>query len=121
DGHPLINGRFGDYPTMLVNSMLFDNVEVVAGPTAYAPEINYGIGGTLNFQTGMPTRKPSGEAMYGIDNTGGSYANLRYSASTNDGRLGYLFNFVSYGTQGPLHNFPTNFAVSPGTSIDGYG
>jgi iron complex outermembrane receptor protein len=69
DGFPLINGSHGDYPTMFVNSLLFDDVEVVKGPTAFAPEINYGIGGTLNFRTGNPTATFTGSVLYGVDLT----------------------------------------------------
>ncbi|MGZ3530071.1 MAG: TonB-dependent receptor [Vulcanimicrobiaceae bacterium] len=121
DGHPLINGKNGDYPTMLVNSMLFDNIEVVEGPTAYAPEINYGIGGTLNFRTADPSMRPSGSLTYGVDNQSGSFANLRYSGRTTNGKLGYVLNLVTYGTQGPLNNYPSYFALPANTVINGYG
>lgn len=121
DGHPLINGRNGDYPTMLVSSLLYDNIEVVEGPTAYAPEINYGIGGTLNFRTGNPTARSSGQTIYGVDNMSGSFAQLKYSNTIANGKLGYLFNFASYGTQGPLNQYPSYFALPAGTTINGFG
>lgn len=119
DGHPLINGQHGDYPTMLVDSRLFDSVEVVEGPTAYAPEINYGIGGTLNFRTADPSAHPVGELHYGIDTQGGVFADVRYSNTV--GKLGYLFDFVSSGTQGPLRSEPTRVALPAGSTITGYG
>jgi hypothetical protein len=121
DGHPLINGKNGDYPTMLVNSLLFDDVEVVKGPTAYAPEINYGIGGTLNFRTGDPTYQPSGSLLYGVDNTSGSFANLRLSDTILNGKLGYLVDLVTYGTQGPLNNYQSYVALPKGAILNGYG
>ncbi len=105
DGHPLINGARGDYPTMLVDSLLFNDIEIVKGPTAYAPEINYGIGGTMNFRTADPTDRPTGLALFGFDNFSGSFGDLRLSDTI--GRLGYVFNVTSYGTQGPLNNVPT--------------
>jgi hypothetical protein len=116
DGHPLINGARGDYPTMLVNSLLFDDVEIVKGPTAYAPEINYGIGGTLNFVTGEPTASPSGRLLLGFDNQSGSFANLRLSNTVANGKLGYLFDFVTDGTQGPLRSTPTSVTLPYGTT-----
>jgi outer membrane receptor protein involved in Fe transport len=105
DGHPLINGARGDYPTMLVNSLLFQDIEIVKGPTAYAPQINYGIGGTMNFRTSDPTVNPTGIAVLGFDNFSGTVGDLRLSDTI--GKLGYVFNITSYGTQGPLNNTPT--------------
>jgi outer membrane receptor protein involved in Fe transport len=119
DGRPLINGRNGDYPTMLVNSLLFDSIEVVEGPTAFAPQINYGIGGTLNFVTGNPTLHRSGHMTYGIDNMAGSFAQLRLSDTIANGKLGYLMTFATYGSQGPLNNYQSNFALPAGTKING--
>ena len=119
DGRPLINGRNGDYPTMLVNSLLFDSIEIVEGPTAYAPQINYGIGGTLNFRTGDPTLHRTTRAVYGFDNMSGSFAQLRLSDTIANGRLGYLFTFASNGSQGPLNNYPSYFALPAGTRING--
>ena len=107
DGHPLINGGKGDYPTMLVNSLLFNDIEVVKGPTAYANEINYGIGGTLNFVTGSPTLTSTGVAVAGFDNQSGSFGEMRFSDTVANGRLGYLVSLVRYGTDGPLDNVPT--------------
>jgi Carboxypeptidase regulatory-like domain/TonB-dependent Receptor Plug Domain len=119
DGHPLINGSHGDYPTMLVNSLLFDDIEVVKGPTAYAPEIDYGIGGTLNFRTGEPTRTLTESSMFGVDTTSGQFAALRVSDTF--GKVGVLLGFVSYGTQGPLQSYPSLVFLPVGTNIGGLG
>lgn len=119
DGHPLINGTKGDYPLMLVNSLLFDDVEVVKGPTAYADEVNYGIGGTLNFVTGEPTLTPSGTLLAGFDNDQGSFGELRLSDTLLNGKLGYLFSVVRNGTNGPLDNYPTYVTLPNGTKING--
>lgn len=115
DGFPLINGSHGDYPTMFVNSLLFEAVEVVKGPTAFAPEINYGIGGTLNFRTANPTASFGGNALYGADSSGGSFAAVH--ASDTLGKLGFAFALASYGTQGPLQNLPTYVTPSTGWTI----
>lgn len=119
DGHPLINGSHGDYPVMLVDSLLFDDIEIAKGPSAYASEIYYGIGGTMNFRTGDPTLEPMTRVLYGVDNQDGSFANIRSSGT--EGRLGWVIDLASYGTAGPLRNFASEFAVAKGTSIDGYG
>ena len=119
DGFPLINGGKGDYPTMLVNSLLYSDVEVVKGPTAYANEINYGIGGTLNFVTGQPSLTPHDSVVAGFDNQSGSYFALRLSDTIAHGKLGYLFAVVRYGTSGPLSNYPTYVTLPSGTKING--
>jgi len=105
DGFPLIAGKSGDYDTPLVNSLLFNDVEIVKGPTAYANEINYGIGGTLNFVTGNPTLTPHDTLIAGIDNQQGAFGELRLSDTI--GKVGYLFALVRSGTNGPLDNYPT--------------
>ncbi len=117
DGHPLINGARGDYPTMLVNSLLFDDVEIVKGPTAYAPEINYGIGGTLNFRTGDPTPQQSGSMLLGFDNYSGTIGSVRLSDTI--GKLGYLLDYASYGTDGPLQQYPSYISLPKGALVNG--
>jgi outer membrane receptor protein involved in Fe transport len=119
DGFPLINGSHGDYPTMFVNSLLFDDVEVVKGPTAFAPEINYGIGGTLNFRTGNPTAKLSADVLYGVDFDSGSFANVRFADTL--GKFGFYIDLASYGTQGPLQNAPTYVTPGAGWAIGNFG
>lgn len=119
DGHPLINGGRGDYPTMLVNSLLFSDIEVVKGPTAYANEINYGIGGTLNFVTGTPTLTPQGTLIAGFDNQSGSFGELRLSDTLFNGKLGYLVALVRSGTDGPLNGYPTYVTLPSGSHING--
>lgn len=119
DGHPLINGAKGDYPTMLVNSLLFSDIEVVKGPTAYANEINYGIGGTLNFVTGTPSLTPQDTLIAGFDNQSGSFGELRLSDTLFDGKLGYLVALVRSGTDGPMNDYPTYVSLPSGSKING--
>ncbi|HUN30344.1 MAG TPA: TonB-dependent receptor [Alphaproteobacteria bacterium] len=119
DGHPLINGARGDYPTMLVNSLLFSDVEVVKGPTAYANEINYGIGGTLNFVTGAPSLTPQGALVAGFDNQSGSFGELRLSDTLFNGKLGYLVALVRSGTDGPLNEYPAYVTLPAGSKVNG--
>jgi hypothetical protein len=121
DGHPLINGRFGDYPIMFVNSFLLDGIEIAQGPTANASSINYGIGGTVNYRTAQPTRQTMGNALFGTDGYGGNYSNLRYSGTTANGKLGFVFDYATYGTRGPLNSYASQITLPPGTTIAGYG
>jgi outer membrane receptor protein involved in Fe transport len=121
DGHPLINGRFGDYPIMFVNSFLLEGVEIAQGPTANAAQINYGIGGTVNFRTAEPTRETIGDAIVGTDGYGGGYSNFRYSGTALGGKLGFVLDYAAYGTRGPLNNYQSQISLPPGTTINGYG
>jgi hypothetical protein len=117
DGHPLISGTSGDYDTPLINSLLFDDIEIVKGPTAYANEINYGIGGTLNFVTGTPSLTAHDTLIAGIDNQQGAFAELRLSDTV--GKVGYIIALVRSGTNGPLDDYPTYVTLPSGSKING--
>lgn len=121
DGHPLINGRFGDYPIMFVNAFLLDGIEIAQGPTANAAQINYGIGGTVNFRTAESTRQTMGDLLVGTDGYGGGYSNVRYSGTSANGKLGFVFDYAVYGTRGPLNGYNSQIALPPGTVVNGYG
>lgn len=121
DGHSMINGTHGDYPIMFVNGFLLDGIEVQKGPSANAPEINYAIGGTLNFRTAEPTATPVEAAVLGFDGWGGAYSNLRYSGTAANGRLGFIFDYATYGTRGPLNDYASKIALPSGSTIAGYG
>jgi outer membrane receptor protein involved in Fe transport len=117
DGFPLIAGKSGDYDTPLVNSLLFQDVEIVKGPTAYANEINYGIGGTINFVTGAPTLTQHDTVIAGFDNQQGAFGELRLSDTI--GRFGYVVALVRSGTNGPLNDYPTYVTLPSGTKVNG--
>jgi len=119
DGHPLINGARGDYPTMLLNMSLLDDVELAKGPTAFAPQINYAIGGVLNFRTAQPTRVPRGEIQYGLDGFGGTFSDLRYSGTTANGKFGWMLGYASYGTPGADRAVRTYVTLPAGSTIGG--
>ncbi len=57
DGHPLSVGLFGDYVTTFLNPYLLQSAEIVKGPGAMAPQVNYAINGTVNFRTKI--RRPT--------------------------------------------------------------
>jgi hypothetical protein len=117
DGHPLISGASGDYDTPLINSLLFDDIEIVKGPTAYANEINYGIGGTLNFVTGTPSLTEHDTEVAGFDNQHGAFGEVRLSDTV--GKVGYIVALVRNGTSGPLDDYSTYVTLPSGTKING--
>ena len=93
DGHPISVGTFGDYVTTFLNPFMLQNVEVVKGPGADAPEVNYALGGTVNFRTKDPTFRPSGVLQFGADTRGSAI--LNFGISDTIGRLGYVAAFSS--------------------------
>ena len=119
DGHPLIVGRFGDYVTTFLNSYLFDDVELIKGPGASAPEINYAIGGTVNFRTKEPTLQRRGSIDLGSDSYGGIFSNFATTGTMPNGRLSYAFDYAVNGTPGPLHDYNGFITLSSGALIDG--
>ncbi|MFN2528101.1 MAG: carboxypeptidase regulatory-like domain-containing protein [Candidatus Baltobacteraceae bacterium] len=104
DGHPLANGAFGDFVTTFLNSYAFQSAELVKGPGASSPVVNYAIGGTINFRTKDPTTLPTGNITFGSDGTGGFLNNFGYFGSTANGKLGWALDYANYGTPGLLHN-----------------
>lgn len=101
DGHPLSVGKYGDYVTSFLNPYAFQSVEVIKGPGAAAPEISRAIGGTVNFRTLDPTRRPSGNLTFGVDSFGGTFSNVGYSNTVLDGKLGFVVDYSVNGTPGP--------------------
>lgn len=93
DGHPVSVGSFGDYVTTFLNPFMLQNVEIVKGPGADSPEVNYAIGGTVNFLTKNPTYRQTGMLQVGVDNFGSSIINVGLSDTV--GRLGYVFAYGS--------------------------
>jgi len=55
--------------------------------------VNNAIGGTTNFRTVDPTLNPSARLLFGVDNHGGTLANLLYTNTS--GRLGYVIDLAS--------------------------
>ncbi|MFN2448344.1 MAG: TonB-dependent receptor domain-containing protein [Candidatus Baltobacteraceae bacterium] len=93
DGHPISVGQYGDYVTTFLNPFMLQNVEIVKGPGADAPEVNYAIGGTVNFRTKEPSYKSSGMFAAGYDSHGSQI--LNFGISDTVGRFGYVFAFGS--------------------------
>jgi hypothetical protein len=103
DGHPVSVGANGDFSPLLVNPALLQSVEIAKGPGTNATEINYAIGGSVNYRTLEPTRAPVLSFDLGADGNGGVNSSVRATGSTLDGRLDYAFALATLGTPGPLH------------------
>jgi len=117
DGHPVSVGAYGDYVTTFLSPYVLGSIELVKGPGALAPEVNYAIGGTVNFRTLDPTRTPSGYETFGIDSFGGQFSNVGYSNTF--GKLGVVVDYATDGTPGPLYNFTAYTPVSSSWLLNG--
>ena len=114
DGHPLAVQNFGDYVTSFLNADVLQSAEVIKGPGAAAPEINYAINGTVNFRTLDPTSRPSGQIKYGVDSQGGQFSNFRFSDTLN-GKFGFMLDYAINGSPGPLGTNGTAMNVPVGS------
>ncbi len=119
DGHPISVGAFGDYVTTFLNAFTLGSVETVKGPGASAPEVNYAIGGTVNFRTLDPTRKPSGYQTVGMDSYGGVFSNFGYSNTIMNGKLGFVIDYAVNGSPGPLTNYTAPTPMNRAWFING--
>jgi len=119
DGHPVSVGTYGDYVTTFLNSFMFQNVELIKGPGAMAPEVNYAIGGTVNFRTKDPTATMTPDYTFGYLTTGGTYANIGVS-DTIAKRLGFVVDVASYNDPSVLKNQNIQYNTGSGAVI-GWG
>jgi outer membrane receptor protein involved in Fe transport len=114
DGHPLAVQTFGDYVTTFLNTYVLQDIEVIKGPGAAAPETYYAINGTVNFRTLEPTAKLTGAIDQGFDSYGGEFSNFRISDTVLKNKLAFVFDYAIDGTPGPLVN--SNGYVQLGSS-----
>jgi outer membrane receptor protein involved in Fe transport len=120
DGHPIALGLTGSFDPSFISPYVLEDVEIVKGPGAQAPNINYAIGGTFNYRTLQPTRTPKQSIDFGVDQFGGFYGNAR--ATGTFGRLGYAFDYATTGTQGFNRNYSPldpNVLLAPGDLVNG--
>lgn len=106
DGHATSVGAIGTFSPLLVFPSLLQSVEVAKGPGSMPAEINYAIGGTVNYRTLEPTRQPESSADIGIDRYGGVSTTLKATGSTANHVLDYAFALATLGAPGPLYNDP---------------
>ena len=118
DGHAVARSQ-GGYRTQYLHPSLFQAVEVVKGPGATVPNINYAIGGAVNFRTLEPTARPYQDFEYGIDNFGSEFTSVRATGTTLRDRLGYAFVYASNGSHGPVQGYSTAIPINQFTQVNG--
>jgi hypothetical protein len=132
DGHPILEGAFGDYATTFLNANVLSGVAIDKGPGTAANRVNFAINGSVDFRTREPARNASGLVTFGEDSHGGSSSSLLSSGATTNGRLGWVLQYAVNGTPGAvgdasgLVNLPTNaliggVAQKPGSSTTSSG
>ena len=128
DGHAISLGQWGLFSPSIISPYELQNVEVVKGPGATSPSINYAINGTVNYRTLEPTLKPQESVDLGEDQYGGNFANFRLTGTLPGGRFSYAFDYVTQGTQGftrglggPSALFPLGPAYLNGSEISTAG
>ena len=119
DGHPLSVGLYGDYVTTFLSPYLLQDAEVIKGPGATSPQVNYAINGTVNFRTKDPT--PNVDTFYtaGVTNFGG--ATFAFGASDTLGRLGFVAGLSGYDEPSAVHNIGVYFDPGTGSGYLGNG
>jgi hypothetical protein len=100
DGHPILEGAFGDYATTFLNANVLSGVEIDKGPGAAANRVNFAINGSVDFRTREPAHNASGLVSLGEDSHGGSSSSLLSSGTTTNGRLGWVLQYAVNGTPG---------------------
>ncbi len=118
DGHPLAVGNFGDYVTTFLNADTLQGFELIKGPGSAAPNVNYAIGGTINFRTLDPSPKTKLAITMGKDSFGGDRSNYLFSGNTLNGKLGFVLDYALYGSPGPLKDSPNPITLSAGTFLN---
>ncbi|HET9391979.1 MAG TPA: TonB-dependent receptor [Candidatus Rubrimentiphilum sp.] len=113
DGHPVSVGTFGDYVSTFIPAFMLGNIEVVKGPGVAAPNVNYAIGGTVNYSTKDPTYTPQGFIGLGVDNRGSTLIHFAFTGTA--GRLGYAFGLANDNLSSGLDNYQAIFSPSVGT------
>jgi hypothetical protein len=104
DGHPVSVGSDGSFSPTFLNPAMLQNIEIVKGPGSMPTEINYAIGGSVNYRTLEPTRTPRETLTIGGDGFGGVNTAFQATGSLPGHKLDYAFAFATDGTPGPLVN-----------------
>ena len=105
DGHPVSVGAYGFFSPLYLNPALLQDVEIAKGPGVLGTDINYAIGGSVNYRTLEPTREFHSVVDLGIDNYGGTSPSVRITGSTPSHVVDYAFAYAASGTPGPLQNY----------------
>jgi hypothetical protein len=98
-----------------LNPYLLGDAEIINGPGAMAPQVNYAINGTVNFRTKDPT--PNADSFYTVgasSRNGGVYA-LGVSDTILNNRLGFVFGVAGLSDPSALHYAPAYFDPGSGS------
>ncbi|MGH7736340.1 MAG: TonB-dependent receptor domain-containing protein [Candidatus Tyrphobacter sp.] len=107
DGHATPLSLSGTFDPSLLSPVMLQNVEIVKGPGSFPTEINYAIGGTVNFITLDPTLEPHAMIESGVDNWGGITTGFRATGSVGSNHFfQYAFAYATDGAPGPMQNYP---------------
>ncbi len=104
DGHPVSVASDGSFSPTFPNPAVLQDVEIVKGPGAMPTDINYAIGGSVNYRTLEPTRTPRQTLVIGGDGFGGVSTAFQATGSLPSHKLDYALAFATDGTPGPLQN-----------------
>lgn len=110
DGHPVSVGAYGDYVTTFLSPYMFEGVDTIKGPGAMSPQVNYAIGGTINFRTKDPTAELTPDYTFGLDNHGGTFFN--FGVSDTIGRLGFVVDVAGTNLTNAITNYPATIVPS---------
>ena len=105
DGHPVSVGATGYFSPLYLNPALLQDVEIAKGPGVLGTDINYAIGGSVNYRTLEPTRTFHAVVDLGIDGYAGTSPSVRITGSTGSHFVDYAFAYAGDGTPGPLQNY----------------
>ena len=115
DGHPLAVGDYGDYVSTFLNSFMLGSVEVVKGPGATVPDVNYAINGTVNFRTKDPTATFTPDYTFGYTNRGGTFYNM--GVSDTIGRFGFVVDVAGIDDVPGLNGYSTYFQTYTNNAV----
>jgi outer membrane receptor protein involved in Fe transport len=113
DGHPVSVGSFGDYVSTFIPAFMLGAIEVVKGPGVEAPNVNYAIGGTVNYTTMDPTFTPQGFIGLGADNRGSTLIHFSFTGTV--GKFSYALGFANDNLSSGLDNYKALFGPSATT------
>lgn len=106
DGHATPLSLSGAFDPSILNPAVLQSVEIVKGPGSEPAEINYAIGGTVNFITLQPTLTPQAMLSQQFDSWGGLATSIRVTGSTPSRFLQYAFAYATDGEPGGMRNYP---------------
>jgi hypothetical protein len=115
DGHPLSVGLYGDYVTTFLNPYLLGDAEIIKGPGAMAPQVNYAINGTVNFRTKDPT--PDAETFYTVGASNYNAGVFAFGVSDTIGRLGFVVGIAGLDDPSAIRNEPVYFDPGSGSGF----